>query len=458
MVLTSTATEAATGMLGLLSRLLIGGSVGVVGGLMLGWLLRQRRAVPEGLENVFTLSLVLVLFEVSESLMAETGIVAAALAGIVVGNMGTRVQDELKEFKEQLTILLIGLLFVLLAATVELEDVMALGWGGIATVAVLMLVVRPLNVVASTTGSELTVRERLFLAWVAPRGIVAAAVASLFAGWLEAEGVPGGSELQALVFLVIAATVVIQGGLAGVVADLLGVRRDADRGYAIVGANPIGRVLARALIAAGEPTVLVDSSAPESQAAEKEGLNVVFGNAAEERTLLRAELETRRGLVAVTRNQAVNTLVATRTADRFHPTHLSVALNRRQREIETAQVHEIGGEVLFGEPVDLEFWNHELLHGSVDVSAWEYRGEPSDQALPGSAQTGGLSGRSVKLLPLIRIRGDVVTPVTDRCIFRPGDRVYYAWTYREGAGAGEWLARHGWRPAVEGRTEEEESG
>ena len=72
-------------------------------------------------------------------------------------------------------------------------------------------------------------------------------------------------------------------------------------------------------------------------------------------------------------------------------------------------------------------------------------------------KTGGLSGRSVKLLPLIRVRDDEVEPVTDRCIFRPGDRVYYAWTYREGAGAGEWLTRHGWQPAVdqEGAVEED---
>ncbi len=456
-VLETTAAGRATDLLGVVYRLGIGGGVGMLGGLCMGWLLKHRWAVPEGLENVFTLSVVLVLFELSESMMEETGILAAVLAGIVVGNMDTRVQEELKEFKEQLTVLLIGLLFVLLAATVRVEDVVGLGWGGVATVALLMILIRPLNVAASTWGSNLDGRERLFLAWVAPRGIVAAAVSSLFARRLEAEGIPGGPELQALVFLVIAVTVVIQGGLAGWVASLLGIRRETDRGYAVVGANPIGRVLARTLMAAGQPTVLIDSSAPESQEAEEEGLDVVFGNAAEERTLLRAELDTRKGLVAVTRNQAVNTLVATRASDRFHLSHLSVALNRRQREVETAQVHEIGADVLFGEPVDLEYWNHELIHGSVDVAAWEYRGESSVDSPAGSGGSGKLSGRSVRLLPLVHVRGDRVVPVTDRCLFQPGDRVYYAWTYREGEAAGDWLVSRGWRPAVEEPVEEEPS-
>lgn len=455
-ILTTTTREAAFGLLGLPQRLLLGLGLGLAGGMAIGTLLRREWIVPRGLENILTLSLVLVLFEVSEVILEETGIMTVAVAGIVVGNMETRIGDELKEFKEQLTILLIGLLFILLAADIRIADMVALGWPGLLTVGILILIVRPLGVGISTAGSNLSTRQRLFLCWIAPRGIVAAAVASQFADWFAEAGVQGAGQLQALVFLVIAITVMIQGGMAGVVADALGVRRSKEMGYALVGANPVGRALARALRAAGEPVVLVDSSASESQAAERAGLQVVFGNAAEERTLRRAELDLRRGLITVTENEAVNLLVANRAARLFRLPPVAVALNRRYGEVEIGQVHEEGSEVLFGEPVDLEFWNHELLHGSVDISAWEYRGEGPREALPEFTQSGDRSSRSVRLLPLVRSRGGTAGPVTDRCIFRPGDVVYYAYRYRDAAEIGRWLVEHGWRPAVQDETSSDE--
>lgn len=445
-VLATTAAEAATGLLaGLPGRLLVGLGVGLGGGFALGWILRKERMVPEGLENIFTLSLVLALFEGSEAILPETGVMTAAVAGMVVGNMDTGVHDELKEFKEQLTVLLIGLLFVLLAATVRLEDVVGLGWAGAATVAVLVLVVRPLNVMVSTAGSELTGRERAFLAWLAPRGIVAAAVASLFARWLAEEGIAGGAELQAMVFLVIAVTVVVQGGLGGLVASALGVRRESDEGWVVVGANPLGRAVARVLAADGEEVVVVDSSAPEIQSAEREGLRAVFGSASEARTLQRAETDVRRGLVAVTPNQAVNLLAASTAREEFGTARLAVGLNSRMREIREAQVGRAGAGVLFGEPVDLEFWIHEFRHGNLDVGRWRYEspeGEPAERAVSPR------SGASV--LPLAVVREGRPEPVDDRTRFRERDEVYFAWPYAGGERAGAWLAGNGWQPVEAG--------
>lgn len=432
-------------LLGLPSRLVTGLLVGAVGGFVVGWILRDPMLVPSGLENILTLSLVLVLFEASEALQPESGIMAAAIAGIVVGNLDTHVEEELKEFKEQLTLLLIGLLFVLLAATVELEAVIALGWPGVATVLALLVVVRPLGVAVCSAGSELELKDKLFLSWIAPRGIVAAAVASLFAQWLAAEGMEGGAQLQALVFLVIAVTIVVQGGTAGFVASALGVRRLASSGYVIVGANAVGRVLARVLRVTGEEAVLVDTSAQECEAAEREGLPVVYGNATERATLLRADLSGRRGLIALTPNQALNVVLAGQVRDDFDPGELLVALSRRHGGIRAEQVYRLDGRVLFGGAVDLDHWRHELTHGAVDLGAWRFEGEEG-ASLPGPSERG--AGPGPELLPLAVERDGGGRPVDDALVLAPGDTVYFAWPYSDASRVAAWLDERGWAQVV----------
>ena len=130
-------------------------------------------------------------------------------------------------------------------------------------------VVRPLGVAISTAGSDLPTKERAFIAWLGPRGIVAAAVASVFAQQLESQGMGVGLELRALVFLLIAVTVSVQGLSSGFLAAALGLRRPQNRGYVVVGANPLGRALGRALKDAGHEVVLIDTNPQEAHAAEE---------------------------------------------------------------------------------------------------------------------------------------------------------------------------------------------
>jgi NhaP-type Na+/H+ or K+/H+ antiporter len=170
-----------------------GGIVGVAAGYALALLLRTKRLVPEGYENIAVLVAVLLLFQGCNEILAQSGLLAVTLAGVMVGNMRTPVDRDLREFKDQLTIMLIGMLFVLLAAAVRLKDVQALGVAGLGVVAALVFVVRPLAVWLAT-GSELTWQERLLLAWIAPRGIVAAAIAAVTAVALQREGTVDGSR------------------------------------------------------------------------------------------------------------------------------------------------------------------------------------------------------------------------------------------------------------------------
>ena len=194
---------------------------GATFGFLLARVLRSRQIVPEGYENIVTMGGVVLLFAVCRSILPESGILATTIAEIVVGNLHTRVGRAMSTFEEQITVMLIGLLFVLLAASVRLADVQALGWGGIATVGALMFLVRPVQVFSMTAGTNMSFRDKLFISWLAPRGIVAAAVASLTSSVMEVEGIAGGPALRALVFLTIAATVLLQGGTAPLVARLL---------------------------------------------------------------------------------------------------------------------------------------------------------------------------------------------------------------------------------------------
>jgi NhaP-type Na+/H+ or K+/H+ antiporter len=220
--------QVAEGLVEVAFTLSVGIVFGVVGGLVIA-VSRMRKLVPDGMENVFTLGLVLLLFQLSNVIVQESGVAAVILAGIVVRNVGTPLGEELRQFKQELTVMLIGLLFVLLAADVRVADVIGLGLGGLLAVVIVIAIVRPLNVIVGTWGTTLGWRERVFLAWIAPRGIIAAAVASLFVIELDRAGIEGGRSLRAIVFLVIAATALWSGLTGGVAARVLRLRRpDAD--------------------------------------------------------------------------------------------------------------------------------------------------------------------------------------------------------------------------------------
>lgn len=407
----------ASGAWPLLSRLGSGALLGVAGGLAITALLRFERVVPEGLENALTLALVIALFQSSNALMPETGILSVIVAGIVVGNSSSRVLVELREFKEQLTVLLLGMLFVLLAADVRVAQVQSLGWAGVATVLALMLVVRPLNILAGTMGSDLTWREKGFLSWLAPRGIVAAAVSSLFAETLNKEGIAGGDELRAMVFLVIGVTVVVQGLSGGFVASWLGLRRPSNIGYVILGANGLARAVGRSLRQAGEEVIFVDSNQSACDAATAEGFRALHGSGLEPVIQEKAEVETRAGCLGLTSNEEVNLLFARRCRKDFKVPRVWVAVRRSHVGVSREVVRRLGGRLLFGGPEEIIAWTRRLESGQAGIESWVRTGTASLDGLP------DLDGR---LLPLAVQRGKRAFPVDESVTFRPGDLLYAA--------------------------------
>jgi len=350
----------------ILGRIIIGAIIGIIGGFIMAWLLGIRNLVPEGLENVFTLSLVFALFQFSNVLSHESGIVAVTIAGIVVGNKKMMVRRDLMEFKEQLTIMLIGMLFILLAADVRLEDIQALGWGGVYTVLALIIVIRPVNILVSTIHSDLTIKQKSLLAWMAPRGIVAAAMASYFAIELEKNGIDG-SQLRAMVFLLITVTVLSAGLTGGLAAKLLGLKRKSNFGWVILGANAIGREMAKQLKADGEECVLIDENPGLCRIAEKEGLKVFYGNGLEESVLLRAEIDIRKGAMGLTENEEVNMLFAKRVKEEAKISNIFIGIKTDVEGVTGKMVEEAGGIIPFGRARDMEKWSVWIRRKQVEA-------------------------------------------------------------------------------------------
>jgi NhaP-type Na+/H+ or K+/H+ antiporter len=208
----------------LVLRLGIGVALGLGGGCLLSQLLKQDKFLSQELKNLVVLASVWGLFSLAQVLRSESGLVVAVVMGIVLKASNLPSESLLRRFNEQLSILANSVLFILLAADLSIASVFALGWGSVLTVLVLMVIVRPIDILISTWNQGLKWQQQLFLSWVAPRGIVAASLASLFAVSLTKQGINGGDSIKALVFLTIIMTVFFQGLTAPWLASLLNLR------------------------------------------------------------------------------------------------------------------------------------------------------------------------------------------------------------------------------------------
>jgi len=437
-----------------LARIAAGAAFGVVAGFGLARMLRVSRLLPEGLENVSVLAAVLLLYAGAEALLSQSGVLAVTLAGVVVGNTRTPVERDLREFKDQLTVMFIGLLFVLLAADVRFEQVAALGWAGIGVVATLIFVVRPLGVWLCTLGSELTRGERFFIAWVAPRGIVAAAIASLVAADLERAGLDGGTELRALVFLTIAVTVTLAGLTAGPIGNLLNVRLRRRDTVAILSTQVLGLALAEELRRGGVPVVLLDSNPAGVRRAEEAGFSVVYGNALQESVMQRARFGFVRTVVSLTANRTLNGVFVERARDRFGVPNGLVATSEVGVGLLSEQVESGDAKVVFEGPHDVERWDVRGRRGDVAIEHFVHAPVEAEGDIVDTTGSGGLDERYVMLV----VERDGTTVVMDaKWIFREGDRVAIAIHVPEREEAIRALASRGWKLAVDRDVDERET-
>ncbi len=293
--------------LGILKTLLAGGVSGLGGGFILIVLLR-RYLIPDFMQNAVTLLMVLGSFTLSNLIQPESGLLAVTLMGAFLSNYGGVNISHIVEFKENLRVLLISVLFIVLAARLDTNGFSHLAVEGLLFTGAMIILVRPAAVIVSTIGSALTWRERAFVALVAPRGIVAAAVASVFALRLVDLGNPQGSALLAVTFYVIISTVIFYGLGAGLFARLLGVAMAKPNGFFIIGASSWSQEIAKALMDAGVKVVLVDTNRASVTSARMKGLKAYHGSGISESVLKDIDMDGIGRLLAMTPNNETNSL------------------------------------------------------------------------------------------------------------------------------------------------------
>jgi NhaP-type Na+/H+ or K+/H+ antiporter len=337
----------------IIKTLLVGGCVGFsMASLLIG--LMYKRRLPDFLHIPVTLMFVISAFVASNMIQTEAGLLATTVMGLVLANQKWVSVKHILEFKENLGVLLISLLFIVLAARLKFEEFFKIGWEGLIFLGILILIARPFSVILSTVGSKLNWRGRGFISWMAPRGIIAAAVAVIFQERMQSLGIADADRIAPLVFLVIIVTVILYGFSALPLAKGLGLTIGHSNGVLIIGAHSWARQIASALHDHSIPVLLIDTNIQNVKSAHNEGLPAYAGSVLSDEFRENESLHKEMGhLLALTGNDEVNTLAFLNYQDIFRE-------NRYQLALHDGQVsRDLHGHIAFG--MDVTYGHIEKL-------------------------------------------------------------------------------------------------
>lgn len=318
-------------MQGFLGRFGTGVLIGITGGGLAALGARFAmfyRKENEHLVHLAAVGFAVLTFATAEHFFHETGVLAVTVAGLVLAAAPIPFRQELEKFKDQLGTLGVSVLFILLSADLNLSAFLGAGWGEVALLAGLIFVVRPLSVFLSTAGTVLDTREKLYIGLLAPRGIVAAAMASHFARRLDDHGIENAYGVEALVFLVIGATVLIEGAWAGLVAQGLKVTAVRPAGVLLVGINAWSLKVAEILQSQGIDVGMIDSNPSQCRLAESRNIGTYRLDATDPTNYEQIEIGKFGQFVAMTPNDAVNTLACEAAVPLFGEPFTSQVLSK----------------------------------------------------------------------------------------------------------------------------------
>ena len=332
--------------------ILLGSIWGVAGGVIMGNVLK-RHLLPDYLKNYAGLAFVLLVFTASNALGHESGLVAVTVMGLVMANTRDLDIEELLSFKEHLTVVLVSMLFIVLAARVNVDQIARIAVPGLLVLAAALFIARPLSVALSSIGSSLSLREGVLLSWVAPRGIVAAAISALFAIQLEGR-IDDVGLIVPLTFVVIIGTVVVHSLTAGALARWLGLSSRGDQGVMITSSDKVGLLLGEALRANDIRVLVVDTDREGLHEARMREMETFFGNPLSERADRYMDLTGYNWLWAVSPNAEANAMVCARYRPEFDPRRtLSVqAAGPEESDERRGLATGLRSNTLFGREVD----------------------------------------------------------------------------------------------------------
>ena len=356
-VLLSASGTSATSLavMSIVKTVVFGTLVGLIGAALIYFLLK-RHLLPDFLQNPVALMVVVTVFTISNMLQHESGLWATTVMGIALANQRTAQIHHIIEFKENLRVLLLSALFILLAARVELSNLLAnLNWEILIFLVILIFVARPLSVYISTLFSEVNWREKLFLSWMAPRGVVAASISSIFAISLTQNGFENAEQLVPIVFIVIISTVTIYGIPASWVARKLGVAKPVPNGVLILGAHDWSLKIAKAIQDEDFKVMVADSNWKHIYKAQNMGLETYHGNVLSEFALEEIDLDGIGRMLSLTPNDEVNSLAALRFGEIFGRSHVFQLPPNIRGEVENKEVSShLSGRILFNDKLNFE--------------------------------------------------------------------------------------------------------
>ncbi len=346
--------------------LVIGIVLGLAGAKLVIVILK-RHWVPDFLQNPVSLMIVVFVFVCSNVIQVESGLLSVTLMGIALANQKWVSLKHIVEFKENLRVLFISSLFIILASRLTIDELSyVLNFKGFIFLVLMILVVRPLSIFISTYFTDLNLKEKLFLSWMAPRGIVAAAVASVFALRLAEAGYEQAERIIDITFLVITGTVAIYGLTAFKVARRLGLAKPNPQGLLIVGAHIWARSIAKFLHENGFQVSLVDSNWANVSAARQEGLQAYYENILLEDISEDIELDGIGKLIALTRNDEVNSLAALHFIEDFGRSQVYQLpkLSKFSAKSEESIPQHLRGRLLFGAEATFSYLDSKFASGA----------------------------------------------------------------------------------------------